>query len=120
MSRCHFHLVWWEEIELTRKKFPKMFFVWLTKHVAECCGTNLQLSYWDRANISLLYPCCGAAKETMMHIARCSVSGCQKILALSVSTLTMWMTDNHVDPVLINMVEEFILAQGTKRIIRCL
>ena len=42
------------------------------------------------------------------------------MLQLSVRTLTTWMTDTGVDVILIDMVEEYLLAQDSKRMVDCL
>jgi hypothetical protein len=33
-----FHLVWWDEVGAASTLFPKMYQVWLTKHVSNFCG----------------------------------------------------------------------------------
>ncbi len=70
----HFHLVWWDGIGDALSDFPKMYRVWLTKHVSEFCGTNLQHSYWNKNHKSLC-PCCNACEESTMHMTRCSSPG---------------------------------------------
>ena len=41
VRRGNFGRVWWTGLGLTMKKVPKLYRMWLTKHVAECAGTNL-------------------------------------------------------------------------------
>ena len=55
-----------------------------------------------------------------MHITRCSSPGRREMLKLSVRTLTTWMTDTGVDVILIDMVEEYLLAQDSKQMVDCL
>jgi hypothetical protein len=36
------HLVWWDGLWKAMHGYPKMYRVWLTKHVSEFCGNNVQ------------------------------------------------------------------------------
>ena len=38
-------VVWWDGMENLMKGYPKMYRVWITKHVSGCCGTNKMMSY---------------------------------------------------------------------------
>ena len=107
----NFHLVYWDGMEKVMSEYPRMFRNWVTKHVAECCGTNLQLSYWNKSH-SPMCPCCGTARETTMHITRCQSEGRREMLRLSVRDLADWMASTLVDPALVDMVERYLLAQG--------
>ena len=40
ISRENFQTVWWDGIGNLIKSYPKIYEVWLTKHVSRCCGTN--------------------------------------------------------------------------------
>ncbi len=42
------------------------------------------------------------------------------MFAITVNCLTTWMTETHVDPVLIDMVEEYLLTFGKKTMLECL
>ena len=55
-----------------------------------------------------------------MHMTCCQHPGQKKMLRLTISLLSIWMTDTRVDPVLVNMVEDFLLAQGQRPIMECL
>jgi hypothetical protein len=43
-----FHLVWWDGLDRAMAGYPKSYRVWLTKHVQEFGGNNVQLYYWSR------------------------------------------------------------------------
>ena len=120
ISSPDFNLVWWDGVELALLEYPKMFRVWLTKHVSEFAGTNAQLSYWREDVDDPTCQCCGEAIETTMHLTRCQSPGRRKMLALTVRTLTSWMVDTGVDVVLVDMIEEYLLAQGEKTMTECL
>ena len=38
-----FQLVWWDEVGAASALYPKMYQVWLTKHVSNFCRNNVQL-----------------------------------------------------------------------------
>ena len=46
ISRENFQTVWWDGMENLAKSYPKMYLVWLIKHVSGCRGTNKQMAYW--------------------------------------------------------------------------
>lgn len=82
----HFHLVDWENLDRTIQSLPKMFQVWVTKHVSGFCGIN--------KHISCLYPstsdrcqCCGTPAETPAHITRCPNLGGVKMFDETVTLL---------------------------------
>jgi hypothetical protein len=41
----HFYLVWWDAVGAAMSSYPKMYRVWITKHISEFCGTNVQQYY---------------------------------------------------------------------------
>jgi hypothetical protein len=45
IQESNFHLVWWEEIKAVMEDYPQMNQVWITKHVSDLCGTNVQMYY---------------------------------------------------------------------------
>ena len=67
ISTANFDLVWWDGVETATKSFPKLYRLWLTKQVTECCRSNLQMSYCDDDNDPLC-PCCHSHIESIMHM----------------------------------------------------
>ena len=55
-----------------------------------------------------------------MYMNRCQHPGQKKMLRLTISSLSIWMTDMRVDPVLVDMVEDFLLSQGQRPMVECL
>ena len=55
-----------------------------------------------------------------MHMTRCQHPGRKKMLRLTISSLLIWMNNTRVDPVLVDMVEDFLLAQGKRPMMECL
>jgi hypothetical protein len=47
-----FHLVWWDGVGAASALYPKMYRVWLTKHVSDFCRNNVQLYYWSKGTHS--------------------------------------------------------------------
>jgi hypothetical protein len=63
-----FHLIWWDGLRVAMAHYPKMYKVWLTKHVLACGGTNVQLSYRKRGEQTPKWEFCGTADEFSSHI----------------------------------------------------
>ena len=62
ISTDNFPKVWWDGMETLMKSYPKMYRVWLTKHVLGFCGTNKLMLYWKK-NWSVLCSFCSAVVE---------------------------------------------------------
>ncbi len=77
------------------------------------------MSYWDD-NTTPLCPSCNDEVETTMHITRCKAPGRKEMLSVTVRALVNWMAATQVDPVLVSMVREYLLAQGSKLMTDCL
>ena len=65
----NFDLVWWECIDRAGTNWAQMYKVWVTKQVADSCGTNQRLSYWEKHTKAQCSFC--NKEETAMHITRC-------------------------------------------------
>jgi hypothetical protein len=70
-----FHLVWWDGLDRAMAGYPKSYRVWLTKHVSEFCGNNVQLYYWSRGKQSPKCEFCAKEDKYTMHICRCRDPG---------------------------------------------
>ena len=97
-----------------------MFQVWLTKHVSEFVGENQQLSCWKENVNDTMCPCCGKAVKTTMHITCCLGQNRRQMFRRSTSNSTTWMAECLINPVLIDMVEQYLCAQGEQTMIDCL
>ena len=112
-------MVWWDGLEKVNISFPKMLRTWLTKHCADCCGTNKQLSYWTPSQ-SPLCPSCGDAVENTKHLTRCPDSGRFEMLQYSISEVLEVLVDGGADLELLDLIETYLLAQGAKTLVDCL
>lgn len=118
VNKSNFNLIWWEGMAKVMDGFPKLYRLWVTKHVSEFCGTNKQMWYWDNNNDPKC-PCCGREEEHTMHITRCRSPGRLAMLRLSVRSITGWMASSGADPILVEMIESYLLAQDSKTMLEC-
>ena len=118
VSKYDFHLVWWDGAGTAMNDFPKMFRTYVTKNTSKFCGTNRQLSRWDPSvkNICLS---CGKDDEPSEHITLCQDEGRVGMWRRSIGELTRWMSSTTTDISLMEMVEAYLLAQGTKTMSEC-
>ncbi len=68
IQESNFHLVWWEGIKTVMEDYPKMYQVWITKHVSEFCGTNIQMYYQHQGAHNPKCGCCGFEDEHTTYI----------------------------------------------------
>ncbi len=81
IRREDFHLVWWEGLGTAMARYPKMYRVWLTKHVSGFCGNNVQQYYWSKGTHSPKCKFCGVEDEYSTHICGART---QAVIACSV------------------------------------
>ena len=92
--------------------FPKMFGVWLTKHVTKSCATNRHLAGIDNS-VQNICPSCGKPDETTYHITQRQEDGRTEMLRRSIQAAIDYLEDSHSDPELIDMLDKYLWAQGT-------
>ena len=107
-----FHLVRWDGLDSTMTGYPKMYGVWLTKHVSEFCGSNVQLYYWSRGRQSPKCESCGIADKYTMHISRCRDPGCDSMFRDKVQDLGCWMVKTLGKENISATVTMYLLSQG--------
>ena len=95
-----------------------MYKVWLAKQVADCCGTNKRLSYWDNTVTSQCSFC--KEKENSMHITRCRHRTRRKLLKKTVRKISVWMIDSGINMELADIVERYLCGQGNLTMKSCL
>ena len=119
VSKEYFHLVWWDGLEKVNISLPKMLRTWLTKHCADCCGTNKQLSYWTPSQTTLC-PSCGDAVETTKHLTQCPDSGRVEMPKYSINEVLEVLVDEGADLEFLDLIETYLLAQGARTLVDCL
>ncbi len=113
----HFDLVDWENVDRTMQSLPKMYQVWITKHVSGFCGTNKLLSR-ILPNTSNRCQCCGTPDETPSHITRCSNPGRVQMFDATVTSLIHWMTATTGHPLLIQAIQIYLTNRGKLRMMQ--
>ena len=88
------------------REYPRMFRVWITKHVSSFCGTNRQLSRID-PTIENICPCCGQPDEPTSHINRC-----EDPFKHSVLELEDWLKSANTDPILADLIVRYVESRG--------
>jgi hypothetical protein len=114
-----FHLVWWDGLQKAMNRYPKMYRVWLTKHMSEFCGNNVQRYYWSKGQHSPKCEFCLAEDEYTMHICRCPEAGRECMFHISMKELSTWLTSTLGDQQVAATVEKYLLACGESQMIDC-
>ena len=117
IRREDFHLVWWEGLRATMNRYPKMYRVWLTKHVSDFNGNNVQLHYWSKGTHSPKCEFCETEDEYTMHICRCREPGRDAMFRITVTDLYSWIVDTLGDICIATTVETYLLARGQTRML---
>ncbi len=110
--REDFHLVWWEGLGATMPSYPKMYRVWLTKHVSDFCGNNVQQYYWSNGAHLPKCESCMTHKEYIMHICLCKDPGCNGLFHITVGELYTWMVETLGNRAVASTIEAYLLARG--------
>jgi hypothetical protein len=115
-----FHLVWWDGLDSAMTGYPKMYRVWLTKHISEFCGSNVQLYYWSRGRQSPKCKSCGIADKYTMHISRCRDPSRDSMFRDTVQDLGRWMVKTLGKKNVSAMVTMYLLSQGETLMTDCI
>jgi hypothetical protein len=97
-----------------------MYCVWLTKHVTDFCGNNVQLYYWSHRAHSPKCKTCGTHDKYTQHICQCKDPGQEWMFQISVSELKVWMTTTLGELTIASTVKAFLLCRGEKSMVDCL
>jgi hypothetical protein len=115
-----FHLVWWDRLCATMSSYPKMYRVWLTKHVSDFCGNNVQLYYWSKGTHSPRCNFCTVEDKYTMHICQCRDPGHDPTFRISVSELCSLVIETLGNTDVASTIEMYLLARGTVTMSSCL
>jgi hypothetical protein len=99
--------------------YPKMYHVWLTKHVSDFCGNNVQLYYWNKGTHPLRCDFCAVEDEYTMHICQCRDPGRDVMFRISVSELCSWVNETLGNTNIASTIEMYLLARGTVTMSSC-
>jgi hypothetical protein len=114
-----FEIVWWDGLRKAMNGYPKMYRVWLTKHVSEFCGNNVQWYYWSKGQLSPKCEFCLTEDKYTMHICRCCEVGRECIFQISVKGLSAWIIITLGDNKVAATEEKYILARGELQMKDC-
>jgi hypothetical protein len=120
VHNTNFHLIWWDGIKAVMDEYPKMYQVWITKHVSEFCGTNVQLYYRHKGTHNPKCGCCNVEHEHTTHINRCVDLGHTEIFCISVQDLIKWMQSTLYHQGVVHMVEDYLLSCDEKWMQDCI
>jgi hypothetical protein len=110
IRKSNFHLVWWDGLSATMSRHPKMYRMWLTKHILDFCGINVQLYYWSQGKHLPRCKSCGTEDEYSTHICWCRDLGQDQMFWISVSLLHAWMAKTLGEMTVTYTVEAFFPA----------
>ena len=93
--------------------------MWLTKHVSDCCGTNVQLYYRSDRSHS---PKCNFCRddEYSCHICQCKDPGWENVYSLSVRELVSWLNTTLGDRRMSTTIETYLRSHGALGMTDCL
>ncbi len=114
-----FHQVWWDGLDSAMAGYPKTYRVWLTKHISEFCGSNVQLYYWSRGKQLPKCKFCDKADKYTMHICRCRDPGCNSMFQVTVKDLCLWIENALGEQFVSATVRMYLLAHGETFMIDC-
>jgi hypothetical protein len=114
-----FHLVWWDGLSTVISHYPKMYRVWLTKHVSDFCGNNVQFYYWSKGTHSPKCECCGIKDKYTIHICRCLDPGHNEMFQILVGELISWLIETLGKHSVALIVEMYLLARGEAKMSCC-
>lgn len=111
VHKDHFKLIYWPGMGKVMRDFPRMFRVWVTKHVSHFCGTNRQLNRID-PRIKNKCPSCGKHDEPTSHINRCKDSGRTQLFKESVEEVADWLYSAGTDDTMITLIVRYLKGRG--------
>ncbi len=115
-----FDQVWWEGLQLSMSKYPKMYRVWLTKYLSEFSGINVQMYYWSKGKHSLKCKFCRTEDKYTMHICRCQDSGRTSMFHMSVKELTTWLILTLGEHCIATTIKQYLMSCGETRMVDCM
>jgi hypothetical protein len=92
--------------------YPKIYHVWLPKHISKFCGSNVQQVYWSKGLYSPKCDSCGVQDKYKMHICRCKDPGCDQLFQLTINQLHSWIELTLGDRVVATMIGAYLHARG--------
>jgi hypothetical protein len=114
------NLIWWDGLGAAMARYPKMYKIWLTKHVSDCGGTNVQLYYWSGGVHSPKCEFCGTADDYSSHICRCQDPGWDRMFCISMKKLVSWLKETLAKCFVLTTIEMYLLSHGKVPMSECI
>ncbi len=111
--------VWCMSVRKVMASYPKMFWIFITKQVYGWCGSNSKHSLWD-TSISCICPNCKYIRETSKHLNWCTHEGRVTLFWESTQEVVTCLENANIDPILIDIIEAYLLGQGTVTMESCI
>jgi hypothetical protein len=92
--------------------YSKMYWIWLTKHVLDCYGDNVQQYYWSNGAHLPKCESSGTHNEYTMHICQCKDTGRNGLFHITMRELYTWMVKTLGNCAVASTVEVYLLARG--------
>jgi hypothetical protein len=109
-----FHLVWWDGLGATMSGYPKMYRVWLTKHISKFYGSKVQQFYWSKGLHSPKCDSCGVQDKYTMHICRCKDLGCDQLFHSTINELHSWIESTLGNHVVATTIGAYLHTRGER------
>ncbi len=107
-----FHLVKWDGLGATMSGYPKMYRVWLTKHVSKFCSSKVQQFYWSKGLHSSKCDSCSVQDKYTMHIFSCKDPGCNQLFQLRINKLHSWTESTLGNRAVVTTIGAYLCARG--------
>eukprot|EP00956_Cyclotella_meneghiniana_P010918 scaffold15270_cov101-Cyclotella_meneghiniana.AAC.2 len=112
-SGAAFDQVDWEARDHALRGKPDMFKTWLAKQTSTFCATGLNMVRWFDSEVSEC-PNCGAPDERASHLLHCPDPGRFRLFRDRLQELGEWLRKPHTDPILADILEQYIFHRGEK------
>jgi hypothetical protein len=100
--------------------YPKMYRAWVTKHVLEFSGNNVQMYYWSKGKHSPKCEFCCTNNKYNMHKCRCKDPGRDSMFRTSVGELSTWLQYSLGKQTVLATVAQYLLSRGEEWMSDCL
>jgi hypothetical protein len=91
-------------------RYPKMYRVWLTKHVLDCWGTNIQLYYRSGGVHSPKCKFCTTVDKYSSHICCCKDPGQDSMFCILVKELVSWLEETLAERSVAKTIKTYLLS----------
>ena len=97
LSQTGFDFADWYAVRCALQKFPELFRMWASKHMAHFCGVGRMMrrwGFWDHDRC----PCCKEPDETTLHLLTCEHPILTQNFHSRVKLVDIWMQQNDTHP----------------------